>query len=346
MEKKKVAIGMSGGIDSTVTAYILKEQGYEIFGITMKVWGKEGDDTPEAKAKKVCDDLGIKHYVVDFRDDFRKYVVDNFIDEYKKGRTPNPCVRCNKYIKMGKLFEEAMKLGADYLATGHYAVKKDGYIYMGDDIKKDQAYFLAQINKENLIKILFPLGNYKKEDIKKMAEEKGIKVYSKGESQEICFIEDDDYKRFLLEETNGDIKKEGNIVDINGKNLGNHTGTAFYTIGQRKGLGIANKTPLYVVEVDNEKNTVIVGDNEDLLKKELEVNNVNIISEHTFEELNNMECLVKTRSRDSLHEGVLEIISNDEIKIKFKDKVRAITPGQLAVFYSKSGKVIGGGYIK
>ncbi len=343
--KTKVAVGMSGGIDSTVAAYLLKEEGYEVIGVTMRVWG-EGEQIAEVQAKKVCDDLKIEHFIVDLRDKFREYVVEYFKEEYRKGRTPNPCVVCNKFIKMGALIDFANEKGADYLATGHYAFIKNGQIYMGDDEKKDQAYFLAQIKKENIKKILFPLGNYKKSEIKEMANQRGIKVYSKGESQEICFIEDDDYKRFLKEETNGKIEKTGDIVDTRGKKIGKHKGIAFYTIGQRKGLGISSPYPLYVLGFDEEKNQVIVGENEELFKNKLEISTVNVLAVDNINELDKIECVVKTRSRDKVHEAKLKVIDNDKIIINFKDSVRAVTPGQLAVLYSKEGMVLGSGFIE
>ncbi len=341
----KVAVGMSGGIDSTFTAYLLQEQGYDVIGITMKVWDKEEENSPEVKAAKVCEDMGIEHYVVDFRGIFQKEVVDYFIQEYEKGRTPNPCVMCNKHIKMEALLNFAQEKGADYLATGHYANVKDGKIYMGEDPKKDQAYFLAQIKKENIKKILFPLGDYKKEDIKKIAKEKNIQIYSSGESQEICFIEDDDYKRFLKEVTKGKVIKKGEIVDENGEKLGSHIGLPFYTIGQRKGLGISSPHPLYVLGFDKEKNQVIVGKNEKLFEKSLQISTVNLLAVDNISELDKLTCQVKTRSRDVLHEAVLNVVDSNNIIINFKDQVRAVTPGQLAVMYDENGLVLGSGFI-
>ncbi|NLK63291.1 MAG: tRNA 2-thiouridine(34) synthase MnmA [Fusobacteria bacterium] len=345
MKKKVVGIGLSGGIDSTVAAKLLIDEGYDVFGITMRVFDSNGDETIYENSKKVCEDLGIKHYIVDYINEFKKYVIDDFIEEYKNGRTPNPCVKCNKYIKLGKLYEEAMKLGADYFATGHYAIIKNGNIYIGEDSKKDQAYFLAQINIKNIDKILFPLGNYTKDRIREIAKEKEIKLYAKGESQEICFIKDDDYKKFLIENTNGEIEKEGEIIYKNGKVLGLHKGYSFYTIGQRKGLGIAHKTPLYVIGVDIEKNQVIVGENSDLFKKNLIINKINLIQNISREDMLNLNCKVKTRSRDNFHEVIIKEYENNEIKLEFIDNVRAITPGQLAVMYDYDNKIIGSGYI-
>jgi len=356
MEKKTVVVGMSGGVDSSVAAYLLKEQGYNVIGLTMKHWeGMESLENTEKKcctldnvndAKRVCDDLEIPHYVVNFKKDFKDLVIDYFVDEYQKGNTPNPCVVCNRYIKMGKLIDFAEEIGADYVATGHYAILKDGMLYKGLDEKKDQAYFLAQVKKEYMKKLMFPLGEYTKDKIREMAERMKVRTYAKKDSQEICFIEDDDYKRFLTEVTNGDIERKGNIVHINGEILGKHNGTAFYTIGQRKGLGISYPTPLYVLGMDTKKNEVIVGDNEKLFSEEITCKDINLLGVDTIEELDNIECYIKSRSRDTLHKAKLSIVNENQIKIVLIDNlVRAVTPGQLAVFYAEDGLVLGSGFI-
>ena len=354
MSKKVVAVGMSGGVDSSVTAYLLQKQGYEVIGITMKHWGgieesKSGkscctiDDVYDAK--RVCDQLGIPHYTVNFMDEFKKDVVDYFIEEYENGRTPNPCVVCNRKIKLGKLYEFVKTIGAEYLATGHYAVIKDGELYARFDNPKDQAYFLSQVDKETFKHLMFPLGDMKKEEVREIAKEAGIKVHAKKDSQEICFIDNDDYKDFLIKMTDGKILKKGNIVDETGKVLGKHECTSFYTIGQRKGLGISSPHPLYVLGSDTAKRTVIVGKDEQLMRKSLICNNINLLSVDKIEELQGKEAVVRGRSRDKYHRAVLEVIEEDKIKINFIDEVRAVTPGQVAVFYESDGKVIGSGFI-
>ncbi|MGL5545303.1 MAG: tRNA 2-thiouridine(34) synthase MnmA, partial [Cetobacterium sp.] len=234
-EKKVIAVAMSGGVDSSTVAYLLKKQGYTIFGVTMKTCGEEDKD-----AKRICDDLGIEHYLLDVTKEFGKEVIDYFVDEYSSGRTPNPCMVCNRKIKFGKLIEFAKEKGAEALATGHYANIIDGTLAIGDDMNKDQVYFLSQIKKENLEYIIFPIGKMEKPAVRELAKDLGVRVYAKRDSQEICFVEDGKLKEFLMDKTDGKIGRPGKIVDLNGKTLGKHNGLAFYTIGQRKGLGIAS----------------------------------------------------------------------------------------------------------
>ena len=339
-ENKVIAVAMSGGVDSSTVAYLLKKQGYKIFGITMKTCGEEDKD-----AKRICDDLGIEHYLLDVREEFEKEVIDYFVDEYSSGRTPNPCMVCNRKIKFGKLIEYAKELGAEALATGHYANIIDGTLAIGD-MNKDQVYFLSQIKKENLKHIIFPIGKMEKPAVRELAKNLGVRVYAKKDSQEICFVEDGKLKDFLLEKTAGKIGKSGQIVNLNGKVLGKHEGLAFYTIGQRKGLGIASATPLYVVELDKKNNRVIVGSNEELMKKTLIANQLNLFLVEDVEELDGLECFVKARSRDRLHSCRVKVIDRDTIEILFiEDSVRAVTPGQGAVLYTNDGKVIASSFI-
>lgn len=340
-ENKVIAVAMSGGVDSSTVAYLLKKQGYKIFGITMKTCGEEDKD-----AKRICDDLGIEHYLLDVREEFEKEVIDYFVDEYSSGRTPNPCMVCNRKIKFGKLIEYAKELGAEALATGHYANIIDETLAIGDDMNKDQVYFLSQIKKENLKHIIFPIGKMEKPAVRELAKNLGVRVYAKKDSQEICFVEDGKLKDFLLEKTAGKIGKSGQIVNLNGKVLGKHEGLAFYTIGQRKGLGIASATPLYVVELDKKNNRVIVGSNEELMKKTLIANQLNLFLVEDVEELDGLECFVKARSRDRLHSCRVKVIDRDTIEILFiEDSVRAVTPGQGAVLYTNDGKVIASSFI-
>lgn len=340
-ENKVIAVAMSGGVDSSTVAYLLKKQGYKIFGITMKTCGEEDKD-----AKRICDDLGIEHYLLDVREEFEKEVIDYFVDEYSSGRTPNPCMVCNRKIKFGKLIEYAKELGAEALATGHYANIIDGTLAIGDDMNKDQVYFLSQIKKENLKHIIFPIGKMEKPAVRELAKNLGVRVYAKKDSQEICFVEDGKLKDFLLEKTAGKIGKSGQIVNLNGKVLGKHEGLAFYTIGQRKGLGIASATPLYVVELDKKNNRVIIGSNEELMKKTLIANQLNLFLVEDVEELDGLECFVKARSRDRLHSCRVKVIDRDTIEILFiEDSVRAVTPGQGAVLYTNDGKVIASSFI-
>ncbi|WP_442878674.1 tRNA 2-thiouridine(34) synthase MnmA [Cetobacterium sp.] len=340
-EKKVIAVAMSGGVDSSTVAYLLKKQGYTIFGVTMKTCGEEDKD-----AKRICDDLGIEHYLLDVTQEFGDEVIDYFVKEYESGKTPNPCMVCNRKIKFGKLIEFAREKGAEVLATGHYANIIDGTLAIGDDVNKDQVYFLSQIKKENLKYIVFPIGKMEKPLVRELAKELGVRVYAKKDSQEICFVEDGKLKEFLIEKTKGRIEKKGNIVDMNGKVLGKHNGLAFYTIGQRKGLGIASANPLYVVALDKANNRVVVGDNDDLMKDRLIANQINLLLVNDIKELDGLECFAKARSRDKLHHCVVRVIDNDTIEIHFiGDSIRAVTPGQGAVLYTEDGKVIASSFI-
>lgn len=339
-EKITVGVAMSGGVDSSTVAYILKKQGYNIFGVTMKTFNDEDSD-----AKKVCDDLGIKHYVLDVRDKFSTQVMDYFVNEYANGRTPNPCMVCNRHIKFGELLDYIRSLGADYMATGHYTKLNDGFLSVGDDGNKDQVYFLSQIKKENLKYIMFPVGDLEKPLLRELAKELGVRVYSKKDSQEICFVQDGKLKEFLIDRTKGKIFKKGDIVNLDGKVLGKHNGLAFYTIGQRKGLGISAEEPLYVIKLDTENNKLIVGTNEDLLKDEIRAKDINLFMIKDLSELDGLTCYVKTRSRDVLHKCVLKLEGKDVLVKLVDNKVRAVTPGQGIVFYDESGKVIAGGFI-
>lgn len=340
-EKKVIAVAMSGGVDSSTVAYLLKKQGYTIFGVTMKTCGEEDKD-----AKRICDDLGIKHYLLDVTEAFKEEVIDYFVNEYKNGKTPNPCMVCNRHVKFGKLIDFALELGAETLATGHYANIIDGTLAIGDDMNKDQVYFLSQIKKENLKYIEFPIGKMEKPLVRELAKDLGVRVYAKKDSQEICFVEDGKLKEFLIEKTNGKIERPGKIVDLNGKVLGKHNGLAFYTIGQRKGLGISSANPLYVVKLDKKNNTVVVGDNDDLMRDTLVATQLNLLLVDKIEELDGMECYAKARSRDKLHLCRVNVIGEDMIEIDFiQDRIRAVTPGQGAVLYTEDGKVIASSYI-
>lgn len=337
----KVGIAMSGGVDSSTVAYLLKKQGYDVFGVTMRTCHAEDED-----AKRICDDLGMKHYVLDLREEFEEKVMDYFVEEYLHGRTPNPCMVCNRHIKFGRLLDFILEQGADYMATGHYTKLVDGHLAVGDDSGKDQVYFLSQIHREKLQKILFPVGELEKTQVRELAKTLGVRVYAKKDSQEICFVEDGKLKEFLVEKTAGKVYHKGNIVDRYGNILGKHNGLAFYTIGQRKGLGISSESPLYVVELNAKTNEIVVGSNEDLMRKELIAEKMNLFLVKTLQELHGMECFAKTRSRDILHKCSLEVIG-EEVKVSFlENEVRAVTPGQGVVLYNLSGQVIAGGFIK
>jgi len=341
---KKVLLGMSGGVDSTVAAILLQKQGYEVIGCTMKLCKQ--NENIEQDAKNICTKLGIEHYTLDYKKEFENKVIDKFIQEYESARTPNPCVECNKYMKFGLLYKKAQELGCEYIATGHYAKVeysekyKQNVLMKCNEEKKDQTYFLYTIPKEELAHIIFPLQDLvNKQDTRKIAEEIGLTVAKKKDSQEICFIPNDDYKSFL----NKYIKaKPGNIVLKSGEILGKHNGIINYTIGQRKGLGVSYKEPLYVLDLKTDKNEVVVGKEEDLYKKELYAKDLNWL---IFDELKEeIEVYAKIRYRAKEAKAKLIPIDNASVKVEFEEPQRAITKGQSVVFYIDN-VLIGGGKI-
>ena len=351
---KKIAVGLSGGVDSSVAALLLKEEGYRVEGIFMKIWdGKEKSSSkpacygPEEKdiedVKKVTDILKIPLHIIDLRKEYKEVVIDYFKNEYIKGRTPNPCIICNRFLKFGVLLEKTAKSGInfDYFATGHYARiefdrERGRYILKkGKDPDKDQSYFLYLLTQEQLSRLIFPLGNYTKKKVREIAERYNLPVSDKEESQD--FISPD---RFFLFE-NG--KRQGEIVDKYGNVLGKHKGIIYYTIGQRRGLGIARGKPYYVIGIDGEKNRIVVGEEEDLFRKEFIVKNINLISVEKIEKAIRVD--VKIRYKHSPSPATVIPFKKDSLRVIFDFPQRAITPGQSAVFYQKD-IVLGGGIIE
>lgn len=353
LDKKKVLLGMSGGVDSSVSALLLKEKGYEVIGITMQLWCDDNKTVEDAK--KVCDKLGIEHHVVNYKEEFKKYVIDDFINKYLDAKTPNPCIECNRYLKFGMMWEKAKELGAYYIATGHYAKTcysekyKRYVIKKSDSIKKDQSYVLYNIPKEIIEHIIFPLQSFEsKDDIRNIAIKNGLSVANKPDSQEICFIPDNDYSNFLMENVN-DIEsknciKPGNIVDISGNVRGKHKGLINYTIGQRKGLGIQNDKPLYVIKLDKKYNQVIVGQKENTYSKEAFVNDINLIAIDNITNSINVKAKIRYAAKEASATVYSVEGKNDLLKVVFDEPQMAITPGQAIVFYDDD-IVIGGGKI-
>jgi tRNA-uridine 2-sulfurtransferase len=355
-ENKRVVVAMSGGVDSSVTAALLRDEGHDVIGMSMQVWDHSRFTGAEAgsccslddihDARRVAEQLGIPFYVVNFEEEFERLVIGDFIDEYFLGRTPNPCVRCNQWIKFELLLKKAKALGADFLATGHYARTDRGddgrfRLLTGVDRGKDQSYFLFALTREQLGHVLFPLGGLTKAEVRRLAARYDLLVAEKGESQEICFIPDSDYVRFI-EEARGKGHLSGNIVDSAGNILGAHEGIYRYTIGQRKGLGIAHPHPLYVVRVDLEKREVVVGGQEELFSEGLFVRNVNWLISPPDSPL---ETSCKIRYRHQPVPCRVIPLPGNRAEIRFLSREKAVTPGQAAVFY-EGDEVLGGGWIE
>ncbi|MCX7991252.1 MAG: tRNA 2-thiouridine(34) synthase MnmA [Proteobacteria bacterium] len=344
---KKVCIAMSGGVDSSTTAFLLKEAGYDVFGVFMKLWDSEKSErgccglSDSIDALRVAEQLKIPFYVLNLKEEFKTYVIDYFIDEYKKGRTPNPCIKCNLFLKFKILLDKALTLGSDYLATGHYArnvlVNDKNFLYKGIDGNKDQSYFLFNIPQARLGKILFPLGDFKKEEVRIIAEKANLRTAKKKESQEVCFIEND-YRDFLM--SAGIKGKEGDVLDINGKRIGKHKGYFYYTIGQRGGLNISMGYPIYVIDIVPQKNIVVADREEYLFKKELTISDINLFDDIDEEKF----YTVKIRYRHKGERAKIKKIG-EKLKIIFESPQRAITPGQAGVIYDED-KVVGGGWIE
>ena len=351
MENKKVLLGMSGGVDSSVSAILLQQKGYEVIGTTLDMFSTNTlneVNTNTSDAKKMCDTLKMLHYSYDCKEKFKKHVIEDFINCYANCKTPNPCIECNRYMKFGYMWEKAKELGCNYIATGHYAkteyIEKYGkwVLKKSNAGKKDQSYVLWNIPKELIEHIVFPLAEFKeKEQIRQIARENNLRVADKPDSEDICFIPDGNYKEFL--EKNSNIKpKEGNIVNSKEEILGKHTGLYNYTIGQRKGLGISYSVPLFVLGFNASKNEVIVGEEKELYKKEILVTDINLL---LVDEINEeMEVEVKTRYSSKVAKAKIKQ-EGDKIKVEFLEPQRAITPGQSAVFYI-GDIVVGGGKIE
>lgn len=357
MAKQKVVVGMSGGVDSSVAAYLLKEQGYEVIGVTMQIWREEAVWQREQggccglsaveDARRVAESLGIPHYVMNFRREFQEKVMDYFVAEYLRGRTPNPCIACNRYVKWESLLRRSLEIGADYIATGHYARVdrlNNGRYAIRNSVatQKDQTYALYSLTQEQLAHTLMPVGEYTKEQIRQIAERLGLSVADKPDSQEICFIPDHDYAAFIDREVGENVPPPGNFVTEDGRILGRHKGITHYTVGQRRGLELAMGHRVFVTAIRPETDEVVVGEDEDTFTCQVLCDRVNYMA---VEELTEpRHAVVKIRYNHRGAPCVLEKLSEGRVLCHFEQPVRAAAPGQAAVFY-EGEYVLGGGTI-
>lgn len=355
--KKKVVVGMSGGVDSSVAAYLLKEQGYDVIGVTMQIWQDEDVATQSENggccglsavddARRVAERLDIPYYVMNFKQEFKKQVMDYFVEEYLCGRTPNPCIMCNRYVKWEALLNRSLEIGADYIATGHYARIEElanGRMAIRNSVTaaKDQTYALYNLTQEQLKHTLMPVGAYAKDEIRKIAEEAGLPVAHKPDSQEICFIPDDDYATFIDQVAGDRVPGCGNFVTTDGKIIGIHKGITHYTIGQRRGLDLPMGKRVFVTEIRPETNEVVIGDNQDVFTDTVVCDRLNFMSIEDLAEPRRVKAKIRYN-----HGGEFCIIEKqgDRVVCKFEKPVRASTPGQAVVFY-EDDHVLGGGTI-
>jgi tRNA-specific 2-thiouridylase len=341
MPKGKVAVALSGGVDSSAAALLLKEAAYEVIGIHMCLWDSPSCDYQAHRAGTICRLLNIPYHQVDLQKEFESCVVDYFCQEYQQGRTPNPCVACNQYVKFGLLLDKALSLGADYLATGHYARvehSSDGHrLLKAAETGKEQSYFLYTLTQEKLGHILFPLGGYGRDEVKQMAEQARL-LTETSSSQDICFISQKNYATFLSQRFS---TLPGDIIDTRGIRLGQHRGIAFYTIGQRHGLGLASDKPLYVIRIEPESNRIVVGHEKELYSQNLTAQKLNWISGEAPREPVTVTAKIRYKSKEA--EAVV-FPKNDSVDVHFAQPQKAVTPGQAIVFYN-DGEVLGGGII-
>lgn len=357
MERKKVVVGMSGGVDSSVAAWLLKEQGYDVIGVTMQIWQEEESVLQEENggccglsavddARRVASQIGIPYYVMNFRSEFQKYVIDYFTEEYENGRTPNPCIACNRFVKWESLLKRSLDIGADYIATGHYArvekLANGRYaLRVSETARKDQTYALYNLTQEQLSHTLMPVGAYEKEEIRKIAKEIGLQVANKPDSQDICFVPDGDYASFI-EKNKGKTFPQGNFVTSDGTVVGTHKGIIHYTVGQRKGLGLSLGHPVFVLEIRPETNEVVIGTGEESMTLIVKANRLNFMSVEDLKEPKRVWAKIRYNHRGAW--CTVERTGTDELTAVFEEPQRAVTPGQALVMYDGE-YVLGGGTI-
>ncbi len=356
MGKKRIVVAMSGGVDSTTVAAILKQEGHEVIGITMQLLDYKDAEggccslDHVIDARRVAQELDIPHYVVNFIDSFKELVLKDYVVKYESGKTPIPCVLCNQYVKFDLLLKRALELGADYLATGHYAkiINGDGAYSLNkaDDENKDQTYFLYTLKQKELSKLMFPLGSLKKDEVRELARSLNIKLAEKPDSTGVCFVPSDNYRDYLISQS-AFTEKQGDIVNVEGEVLGKHRGIYSFTIGQRRGLGIATGKPMYVVGIEPKENRLIVGEEDKIYSNKLLAENISWVQTNNQIELNSeepFEVKAKIRNRHREDDAIVTMKSDTQAEIEFINPQRAITPGQAVVLY-QDNKVLGGGWI-
>ncbi len=350
----KVVVGMSGGVDSAVTAYLLKEAGYEVIGLTLRTWqsedGKESRCCEIDDARRVAWKLSIPYYTLNCIPEFEEQVTKPFMHCYLEGKTPNPCIECNRYVKWDRMLHFAKSMGAEYIATGHYAhviqLENGRYtVKMADFAKKDQTYMLYKLTQEQLKSTLMPLGKMNKDDVREIARTQEIPVASKPDSQEICFVTEGHYAEFIEKHSDETIPGKGKFVNEEGQELGEHQGVIHYTVGQRKGLGISFSHPLYVKEIQADTNEIVLGDNDSLFHKDILCSDVNYMGISDLAPGESLECFAKIRYHHDAQKATIQALEDGKVKLSFEEPVRAATPGQSAVFYDENRCVLGGGII-